>query len=91
MASIRLVKRARYLQSSGREIPIEQRDRKEVTHIGSQQLAPDGIEVSNPGFDITPNDLITAIITDRGVARAPYTESLLGLVANNIKVAASRD
>ncbi|MFN2497609.1 MAG: S-methyl-5-thioribose-1-phosphate isomerase [Pyrinomonadaceae bacterium] len=67
---------------SGSEIPIEQRDRKEVTHIGGQQLAPDGIEVSNPAFDVTPNDLITAIITDRGVARAPYTESLRRLVAD---------
>jgi methylthioribose-1-phosphate isomerase len=65
---------------SGQEIPIEQRDSKEVTHIGGQQLAPDGIEVSNPAFDVTPNDLITAIITDRGVARAPYTESLRKLM-----------
>ncbi|MGI8837327.1 MAG: S-methyl-5-thioribose-1-phosphate isomerase [Pyrinomonadaceae bacterium] len=76
---------------SGAEIPIEQRDRKEVTHIGGQQLAPDGIEVSNPAFDVTPNDLITAIITDRGVARAPYTESLRRLVADNSNVATSRD
>jgi methylthioribose-1-phosphate isomerase len=61
---------------SGNEIPIEQRDRKEVTHIGGQQLAPDGIDVSNPAFDVTPNELITAIITDKGVARAPYEQSL---------------
>lgn len=61
---------------SGQEIPIEQRDRKEVTHIGGQQFAPEGIEISNPAFDVTPNELITAIITDRGVARAPYIESL---------------
>jgi methylthioribose-1-phosphate isomerase len=68
---------------SGREIPIEQRDRKEVTHIGGQQLAPDGIEVSNPAFDVTPNQLITAIITDRGVARAPYVETLNKLKAES--------
>jgi methylthioribose-1-phosphate isomerase len=76
---------------SGREIPIEQRDRKEVTHIRGQQMAPDGIEVSNPAFDVTPNDLITAIITDRGVARPPYTESLRKLMADSSNVATSRD
>lgn len=76
---------------SGAEIPIEQRDRKEVTHIGGQQLAPDGIEVSNPAFDVTPNDLITAIITDRGVARAPYTESLRRLEDDNSNIATARD
>ncbi|HEX9629568.1 MAG TPA: S-methyl-5-thioribose-1-phosphate isomerase, partial [Pyrinomonadaceae bacterium] len=74
---------------SGQEIPIEQRDRKEVTHIRGQQLAPDGIEVSNPAFDVTPNDLITAIITDRGVARAPYTESLRKLMADSSNAATS--
>jgi methylthioribose-1-phosphate isomerase len=76
---------------SGEEIPIEQRDSKEVTHIRGQQLAPDGIEVSNPAFDVTPNDLITAIITDRGVARAPYTESLRTLMADDSNAATSRD
>ena len=76
---------------SGQEIPIEQRDRKEVTHIRGQQLAPDGIEVSNPAFDVTPNDLITAIITDRGVAKAPYTESLRRLMADSSNAATSHD
>jgi methylthioribose-1-phosphate isomerase len=76
---------------SGQEIPIEQRDRKEVTHIGGQQLAPDGIEVSNPAFDVTPNDLITAIITDRGVARAPYVESLSRLKAESSAAAKSAE
>ena len=61
---------------TGAEIPIEERDQKEVTHIREYQLAPDGIEVHNPAFDVTPNHLIAAIITDKGVARAPYTESL---------------
>jgi methylthioribose-1-phosphate isomerase len=68
---------------SGGEIPIEERDRREVTHIREQQLAPDGVGVENPAFDVTPNDLITAIITDKGVARAPYVESLRGLVEGN--------
>jgi methylthioribose-1-phosphate isomerase len=61
---------------SGEEIPIEERDEKEVTHIREYQLAPDGVSVHNPAFDVTPNHLIAAIITDKGVARAPYTETL---------------
>ncbi len=65
---------------TGDEIPIEERDTKEVTEIGGHKLAPEGIEVQNPAFDVTPNELITAIITDKGVARAPYTESLKALV-----------
>jgi len=61
---------------SGEEIPIEERDGREITHIGDNQLGPDGVHVHNPAFDVTPNDLITAIITDKGVARAPYVDSL---------------
>lgn len=61
---------------TGDEIPIEERDRREVTHLKDIQLAPDGCDVSNYAFDVTPNDLVTAIITEKGVARAPYTESL---------------
>lgn len=64
---------------SGDEIPIEERDIKEVTHIREHQMAPDGIEVQNPAFDVTPNELISAIITDKGIARAPYEESLRNL------------
>ncbi len=61
---------------SGDDIPIEERDRVEVTHLKEHQLAPEGVGVSNYAFDVTPNDLVTAIITEKGVARAPYTESL---------------
>jgi len=61
---------------TGKEIPIEERDTREVSHIKDIQLAPEGIEISNPAFDVTPNHLVTAIITEKGVARAPYTESL---------------
>jgi methylthioribose-1-phosphate isomerase len=61
---------------TGDDIPIEQRDAKEVTHLRDHQLTPDGVAVHNFAFDVTPNELIAAIITDRGVARAPYTESL---------------
>jgi methylthioribose-1-phosphate isomerase len=61
---------------TGEEIPIEERNIREITHIQDIQLSPDGIDVSNYAFDVTPNDLVTAIITEKGVARAPYTESL---------------
>lgn len=64
---------------TGDEIPIEERDRREITHVKEIQLAPDGIEVSNPAFDVTPNDLIAGIITEKGVARPPYIESLKNL------------
>lgn len=65
---------------TGEEIPIEERNTREVTHIRDQQLAPDGIDVQNPAFDVTPNDLIAAIITDKGVARQPYIETLRKVV-----------
>ncbi len=63
---------------TGDEIPIEERDRIEVTHLKGHQLAPEGVGITNYGFDVTPNDLVTAIITEKGVARAPYIESLRG-------------
>ncbi len=61
---------------SGDQIPIEERDRKEVTHIRGVAVAPEGIKVANPAFDVTPNRYVTAIITERGVARAPYIDNL---------------
>src|SRR5882724_10138612 len=61
---------------SGAEIPIEERDSTEITHIREHQLGPDGVAAHNPAFDVTPNHLITAIITDQGVARAPFQVSL---------------
>jgi methylthioribose-1-phosphate isomerase len=64
---------------SGDEIPIEQRAASEVTHVFGVQVAPDETRVENPAFDVTPHRYVTAIITERGVARAPYTESLRGL------------
>ncbi len=60
----------------GGHIPIEQRSTREVTHIAGKQIAPDGVRVENPAFDVTPAKYVTAIITERGVAKAPYTESL---------------
>jgi methylthioribose-1-phosphate isomerase len=67
--------------ADGDGIPIEQRNAREVTHLGSSQLVPEGALVWNPAFDVTPNDLIAGIITEKGIARAPYTESLAGLFA----------
>ena len=61
---------------SGEQIPIEERVTTEVTHVKGAQLAPEGINVANPAFDVTPNRYVAAIITERGVARPPYTESL---------------
>src|SRR5687767_2134450 len=61
---------------TGKQIPIEERNIREITHVQDIQLAPEGINVSNPAFDVTSNDLISAIITEKGVARAPFTESL---------------
>jgi len=66
--------------ASGDAIPIEERAAQEVTHVRGQQLAPDGVKVRNFAFDVTPAELIAAIITDRGIARAPYTETLRNLV-----------
>jgi methylthioribose-1-phosphate isomerase len=60
----------------GNAIPIEQRSPKEVTHLAGKQIAPDGVKVENPAFDVTPSKYVAAIITERGVARAPYQESL---------------
>ena len=62
--------------SSGSEIPIEERSAKEVVEIHGKRTAPEGIEVRHPAFDVTPNELVTAIITEKGIARAPYIETL---------------
>ena len=61
---------------TGDAIPIEERPQVEVTHHGGKQLTPNGVGIRNPAFDVTPSKYITAIITERGVLRAPYTESL---------------
>jgi methylthioribose-1-phosphate isomerase len=62
--------------ADGAGIPIEQRSAKEVTHVGGTQLAPDGAQVWNPAFDVTPHQYIAGIITERGICRPPYIESL---------------
>ena len=60
----------------GSKIPIEQRSSMEVTHIAGKQMTPDGVRVENPAFDVTPHQYVTAIITERGVVRAPYGDGL---------------
>jgi methylthioribose-1-phosphate isomerase len=62
--------------ADGSEIPIEQRNPREVTHIAGKQMVPEGVGVENPAFDVTPARYVTAIVTERGIARAPYEESL---------------
>ena len=64
---------------TGEEIPIEQRDTKEVTEFKGHILAPSSISVANPAFDVTPNRLVSAIITEKGVVRLPYGESIPAL------------
>jgi methylthioribose-1-phosphate isomerase len=64
---------------TGEQIPIEQRSHKEVTHHAGKQVAPDGVLVENPAFDVTPNKYVTAIVTERGIAQPPFADSLKGL------------
>jgi methylthioribose-1-phosphate isomerase len=61
---------------SGAQIPIEERSAREVTHVLGQQIAPTGIHVANPAFDVTPHELVSAIITEKGVARDPFGQTL---------------
>jgi methylthioribose-1-phosphate isomerase len=72
--------------SDGSKIPIEQRNPEEVTHIAGKAITPEGVQVENPAFDVTPFKYVTAIVTERGIARAPYTESLAKLGASAEKV-----
>ena len=67
--------------TSGDAIPIEERPAGEVTHVQGVPIAPEGIAVQNPAFDVTPNRYVTAIVTERGVAQAPYEESLRRLTS----------
>ncbi len=60
----------------GSKIPIEQRNPREVSHIAGKQMVPDGVEIENPAFDVTPAAYVTAIVTEKGIARPPYEDSL---------------
>src|SRR5207248_6192219 len=74
--------------ASGAEIPIEERSSREVTEIQGSPIAPAGVTAAHPAFDITPARLVTAIITERGVLRAPYERSLVESVRATTAVAA---
>jgi methylthioribose-1-phosphate isomerase len=71
----------------GPHIPIEERNAREVTHVGANRLTPEGAHIRNPAFDVTPAKFVTAIITERGIARAPFQESLAALM-NGVELAA---
>jgi methylthioribose-1-phosphate isomerase len=73
--------------ADGSGIPIEQRNAKEVSHIAGKQMVPDGVGIENPAFDVTPAKYVAAIITERGIARAPYGESLRRLTEEQAVVA----
>jgi methylthioribose-1-phosphate isomerase len=62
--------------ANGDQIPIEERDQREITHLGASRLTPEGAQIRNPAFDITPHRYIAGIITEKGIFRPPYTESL---------------
>lgn len=66
--------------ATGSDIAIEERDEREVTHIGDRRVAPLGVRVRNPAFDVTPARLVTAIITERGIIRAPNRDQILSLL-----------
>jgi methylthioribose-1-phosphate isomerase len=68
--------------ADGSGIPIEERNAKEVTHVGPARMTPADAKVRNPAFDVTPHKYVTGIITERGIARPPYSESLATLVNN---------
>ncbi len=70
----------------GSQIPIEQRNRKEITHIAGKQMVPDGVAIENPAFDVTPAQYVAAIITEKGIARAPFDNSLRKLAAEAAEV-----
>ena len=68
--------------ASGKEIPIEERNREEVTHINGKIICSDKVNVINPGFDVTPNELIAGIITEKGIIRPDYKKSIAELFKN---------
>ena len=65
-----------FVMQIGHEIPIEERPQEEVTALFGHPVAPEGVGVFNPAFDVTPHELVAAIVTEKGIARAPYGESL---------------
>jgi methylthioribose-1-phosphate isomerase len=74
----------------GSRIPIEQRSPSEVTQIAGKAITPEGVAVENPAFDVTPAKYVTAIVTERGIARAPYQQSLAKLAAEGQQISSAR-
>src|SRR5947208_5162369 len=74
----------------GTHIPIEERAPREVTHVFDRQIAPSGVRVANPAFDVTPAELVSAIVTERGVARQPLAPALARLVSGRARRRAGR-
>ena len=68
--------------AEGAQIPIEERHEREVTHVGGTRMTPSGAHIRNPAFDVTPAKYVTAIITERGIARPPYESALAALVGD---------
>jgi methylthioribose-1-phosphate isomerase len=73
--------------ADGTQIPIEERHEREVTHVGASRVTPPGAHIRNPAFDVTPHRYITAIITERGIARPPYADSLQALAHGDVAAA----
>ena len=71
---------------NGKHIPIEERSSREVTHVFGKQVAPTNMRVANPAFDVTPHELVTAIVTEKGVARDPFQKTLPKLVGEKAKL-----
>jgi methylthioribose-1-phosphate isomerase len=71
------------MTSNPKDVVIEQRKASEVTQIGDKKTAPDGINVINPAFDMTPPELVSGIITEAGIAKPPFEESIKKLFAAN--------
>ena len=75
--------------ANGGLIPIEQRDAREVTHSNGRQMTPNGVAIENPAFDVTPAKYISAIITERGVLRSPFTEAIEAMAGNAVVAVAT--
>ena len=67
--------------ATGKDIPIEEREPAEVTHWYSRQIAPENIGVYNPAFDVTPHELVVAIVTEKGVVYPPFDTNLIKIMA----------
>jgi methylthioribose-1-phosphate isomerase len=74
--------------ASGDQIPIEERSSTEVTHVLGTPIAPEGVEAAHPAFDVTPARYVTAIITERGILRPPYADSLAAAATDREQAAA---